>query len=133
MKKLILGLALAFAANAAMAEVKIGDLWYQLNANEKTARVINDHDGDSWQTPYPSLKNVEIPSQVRHDGETYTVTSIGDGAFYDCSGLTGVAIPSSVTSIGDSAFYDCSGLKSVTISEGVTSIGDFAFYGCSVI
>ena len=35
-----------------------------------------------------------------------------------------------VTSIGESAFYGCSGLTSVTIPDGVTSIGGYAFYGC---
>ena len=38
---------------------------------------------------------------------TYSVTSIGDNAFVDCSSLTSVTIPNSVTSIGEGAFYDC--------------------------
>ena len=59
------------------------------------------------------------------------VTSIGKGAFYNCSGLTGVTMSDSVNTIGASAFRNCSGLTSVTIPEGVTSIGDFAFEGCS--
>ena len=59
------------------------------------------------------------------------VTSIGDYAFQDCSGLTSLTIPSGVTSIGNQAFYDCSGLTSLTIPSGVTSIGNYAFYGCS--
>jgi len=59
------------------------------------------------------------------------VTSIGYGAFYDCTSLTSVTIPSSVTSIGDDAFIDCTSLTSVTIPDGVTSIGNRAFEGCS--
>ena len=60
-----------------------------------------------------------------------SVTSIGNYAFYNCSGLKSVTIPDSVTSIGNSAFEDCSGLTSVTIGNSVTSIGDWAFSGCS--
>ena len=45
-----------------------------------------------------------IPSSVTHNGTTYSVTSIGGHAFYDCTGLTSVTIPNSVTSIGDKAF-----------------------------
>lgn len=59
-----------------------------------------------------------------------SVTSIGWGAFYGCSGLTSVTIGNSVTYIGSEAFYDCSSLASVTIPDSVTSIGNYAFYYC---
>lgn len=66
--------------------------------------------------------NVTIP-----DG----VTSIGDTAFFGCTGITSITIPDSVTRIGDWVFDGCTGLTSVTIPDGVTSIGWNAFHGCS--
>ena len=60
-----------------------------------------------------------------------SVTSIGNYAFENCSGLTGeLVIPNSVTSIGHGTFYYCTGLTSVTIPNSVTSIGGYAFLGC---
>ena len=60
-----------------------------------------------------------------------SVTSIGDNAFYECTGLTSITIPNSITSIVDYAFYYCTGLTSITIPNSVTSIGYEAFRGCT--
>lgn len=59
------------------------------------------------------------------------ITAIGDSAFVNCTGLTGVTIPDSVTSIGNEAFSNCSSLASLVIPDSVTSIGSGAFRGCS--
>ena len=59
------------------------------------------------------------------------VTSIGEYAFKDRSGLTSVTIPDSVTRIEEGAFEGCSGLTSVTIPDSVTEICDLAFRNCS--
>ena len=67
-------------------------------------------------------KNSVIPNSV---------TSIGDGAFSGCSGLTELTLPNSVTSIGDCAFYGCSGLTELILPNSVRSIGDIAFTYCS--
>ena len=56
---------------------------------------------------------IEAKSAMTHLVIEDGVTSIGDRAFYNCSGLTSVIIPNSVTSIGNESFYNCIGLTSV--------------------
>ena len=77
--------------------------------------------------------SVVIPSLVEYGGFTYSVTSIGSGAFEFCESLTGIQIPNSVTSIGEWAFGYCSSLTSIEIPNSVTSIGDASFSGCSCL
>jgi hypothetical protein len=87
-----------------------------------------------------SLTSVTIPNSV---------TSIGDGAFMDCSALSSpiynihcfafmptsysgaYTIPNSIKQIAGGAFSGCTSLTTVTIPNSVTSIGDFAFGGCT--
>jgi hypothetical protein len=59
------------------------------------------------------------------------VTSIGEGAFGECAGLTNVTIANSVTNLGDWAFRDCIGLTSATIGNRLTSIGSGGFWFCT--
>ena len=73
--------------------------------------------------------NYYIPSSLR--SVTVTGGNILYSAFYNCSMLTSITIPSSVTSIGDNAFDGCTGLTSMAIPDSVTSIGNYAFSGCS--
>ena len=110
------------------------------NCTGLTSVTINSN---AIVSKYYSLDSSEIylkdifGTQVRNYIIGEGVTSIGNAAFYGCSRLTSVTIPSSVTSIGGAAFYGCTGLTSVTIPEGVTEIGCslyteyYAFYGCS--
>src|ERR1700728_1722771 len=72
--------------------------------------------------------NVVIPATIND----FPVTTIGDGAFYLCYGLTSVTIPNNVTSIGASTFAYCYNLASVTIGNSVTNLGDEAFYSTSL-
>ena len=65
-----------------------------------------------------------------------SVTSIGDYAFYGCTGLTSVTIPDSVTSIGSSAFQSCSKLQDIYITDiaawcNISGLGRLMEYGTS--
>ncbi len=70
---------------------------------------------------------IEIPDVI--DGKQ--VIAILEGAFYACTSLTSVTIPTNVDLIGDGAFSHCSSLTSVTILGDVTRIGHFAFAFCT--
>ena len=87
--------------------------------------AMTDYTYDS-RSPWYSCRTY-IKRVVMQQG----VTSIGDHAFWDCSGLTSVTIPDGVTSIGGDAFSGCAALTSVTIPGSVTSIGGGAFSGCT--
>jgi sugar lactone lactonase YvrE len=104
-------------------------------------------DGINYNVTDPATKTVEvieegfggytgaitIPQTVVGGGITYTVTAIGDNAFFSFSGATisSIIIPNSVTSIGNNAFGGCINLVSLTIPNSVIFIGNSAFSNCS--
>ena len=90
---------------------------------------------DGTATVIEQAKNISgqiaIPSSVEYKGSSYSVTSVGGSAFYNCGGLTGIVIPESVTSIGDSAFSGCRGL---TIYSEATSVpGGWSNLDCPLV
>ena len=105
--------------HAYASDIKVGGIYYNFNANTKTAEVTFKGDEYySYNNEYTGA--VVIPSEVTYGGEKYSVTSIGKFAFFLCSGLTSVTIPNSVTSIGNNAFQGCSGLTSIVVESGNT-------------
>ena len=116
---------LLLCATVVCAEnVTIDGIAYSVNAETKQAEVVSNGWGN-----YSG--NIVVPDEIIYNAVTYRVTSIGEDAFFGCSGLTSIGIPNSVTSIEDYAFSGCSGLTSITIPNCVTSIGWGAFSGCS--
>lgn len=105
----------------AAAPIKIGNLKYTVNADGESVTV-------SGTSRNP--KQLTIESSISDgNGNSYTVTKIGMGAFN--STLEEVTLPPTLDEIEDSAFFKCSSLTEITIPEGVTKIGTNAFYGCS--
>ena len=129
-KIFLLFLILAASVGTIFAEkVKIGNLYYHLDAVNETAEVTSQNSNYPYWSA--TITTANIPSSVEYESVTYSVTLIGEEAFYDCSGLTSVTIPNSVTEIGEYAFSWCTGLTSVTIGNSVTEIGEWAFSWCT--
>ena len=105
-------LAVAAGIGTMFAEkVKIGDLYYNLDATSQTAEVTSQNSSSPyWST---SITTVNIPASVEYNAETYSVTSIGSNAFYECNSLTSVTIGKNVTNIAEPGFATCQNLTSV--------------------
>lgn len=102
---------------------------YEYKGQTLTYSTINDAEAEVRGNNTVS-GDLEIPSKVTDGEHVYTVTALGEDAFYNCKDLTKVIIPEGVTKIGNAAFWRCSELASITIPEGVTSIGSEAFSTC---
>ena len=99
---------------------------YDSANNTLTIFGKGDMDFKGSGVPWRSEFQKTLKSVIIRDG----VTSIGSGAFYDCTSLTNIEIPNSVTYIRESAFSNCSALKKITIPDSVNVIGERAFYYC---
>ena len=124
----LLTLALLATTSLWAYDFQSGDLYYNITSDSTVAVTYQEYNSSS---NYASIYTVTVPETITYDGTTYSVTSIGDYAFYGCSSLTSITIHKSVTSIGNYAFADCSSLTSVTIPNSVISIRGSAFYNCS--
>ncbi len=82
------------------------------NENNKTGKVVLGCNGS------------EIPTDEN-------IVSIGDYAFYGCTGLTNLNIPSSVVALGKGSFAYCTGLTSFDIPYGVKRLEGRVFEGCT--
>ena len=136
MKKISIFLLALFASagitQAAIFDGPCGDnLTWSLNTQDSTLTITGSGEMTNWHGDPDFAPWYDYKSYIKYVSLPDGVTSIGDWAFRDCSGLTSIEIPNSVTGIGSDAFDGCSGLTSVTIGNRVTSIGNTAFSYCT--
>ena len=79
-----------------------------------TIPFVGEKIDGTGNTRFDHIFVVDVPDSLKEVVITGGA-SIGEYAFWRCSGLTSITIPDSVTSIGWCAFYECSGLTSITI------------------
>ena len=112
----------AFAADT--LSFTIDDIQYTIDENDSTAVSVT---GTTGYGDGNNKKDLVLPETVEHNGVTYTVTSIGKGAFARKNGLNSIVIPNTVVLIAEGAFASNWGLASIEIPASVVEIGTRAF------
>ena len=124
----VIGLLCSMSVSA--HDFEVDGIYYNVTSStERTVTVT--YKGENYYSFEEYNGSVVIPELVAYNGNSYSVTSIGEYAFSQCYDLISVEIPNSVTSIGFCAFSFCIGLTSVKIPNSITSIGSAAFGYCA--
>lgn len=122
--------------------------------NDIMYSIVSDHLKITGYDKDGMKGSPKIVGYVKYEDKLYKVTTIGEGAFEECSTLTSITLPNPITDIdhfafmnckkltsvtmsntvewmGNSTFFECSALKSVKLSSSLTNIGKYSFYGCT--
>ena len=125
---LLLALAYALGAGAYDFEDYTCNLYFNIINDGEASLTYYDSNFNSYSG------NISIPDEaeagVLHP-VYYPVTELGQFAFRNCTGLTGVDIGSYVTTIGYDSFWNCTSLQELDIPDNVTTIANWAFESCS--
>lgn len=125
LKGLLLTLLLVCVGNVSAHDFEVDGIYYKIT-NTYFRTVAVTYSGSYYgavENEYSG--NVIIPESIIYNSVNYSVTSIGDYAFYGCSGLTNITIPNSVTSIGEDAFYGTAWYNNQ--SDGVVYAGNVLY------
>ena len=92
---------------------------FQLFERQQTAILKNVSNKDY-------LEFIELPTEIKHNDITYTITEIGEECFYECFNLEGVILPKKLLRISDYAFANTN-IKQITLPYTIEVIGFRSF------
>ena len=123
-------MCLPLMAQADDKKYEVNGIWYTVDLVTFTAEVTSGDEKYSGEVSIPYQVNVV-------DGDlngVFNVRRIGEKAFKDCKGMTGVGIPQGLEAIGREAFKNCASLKTINLFESeVRSIGESTFENCTAL
>lgn len=125
LKLLLSAIALLCNTIASAHDFEVDGIFYNIiDESVKTVEVtFKGSKYDSYDSEYSG--EIVVPETVEYHGYTYTVTAIGERAFYNCGNLTSVKLPNTILGIGNYAFYYTS-IADIVIPASVESLGDYA-------
>ncbi len=125
-----MNLHLNFTIDLSLREATVGT---DLATDHSNALAYPEHNDPYWEQEQFEYfwHNIDIPSTIVYEGNTYPVTRIGRNAFYTETGIYTISLPETIESIGKYAFYFCVNLQSINIPDNVTIIESGTFVLCS--
>lgn len=126
---IVAGVLVCHSAQA--QKVMVDNIYYNLDVGNKTASVTfaGENFPQNAESAFYSGE-VTIPATFVYQNETYTVTSIGERAFYYCTGLTAINLPNSITRIENVAFQ-YAGITEITLPDNISQVGNWTFGNCA--
>ena len=109
-------------------------------ADGLTYNILETTDGsNAVEVTYTNSKggsysgDIVVPAQVSNEGVAYAVTTIGEKAFYKCTGLTSIVLPEGLTSINKDAFNGCNAITEITLPSTLVELKNYAFNNCKAL
>ena len=116
------------------------------NNSDADAEVIFEYTGEGCVVPIDVTIVRFHTSVIEVEDETFSfcrslrvaifndgLKKIGGCAFYYCTSLSSITLPSTITEIGNGAFQFCRNLSEVVLNEGLNKIGEYAFCNCKLL
>lgn len=125
------GMTVSLSASA--YDFEVDGIYYNILSipEAKVEVTYREYTNYKYESGYEG--DMVLPSTVTLNSRVFTVTRIGENAFYQNEKLISIQLPEHLESIGTNAFYECDHLTGINLPSELTSIEVSAFEGCKQI